>query len=42
MMCRKNNKRNSYKVDGRHLLKSRTEKIRTGIYVNLGLYAAGS
>ena len=41
-MCRKDNNRNLSQVDGRHLLKWHTEKIRTGIYVKLGFYATGS
>ena len=41
-MCRKDNNRNLCQVEGRHLLKGRTEKIRTGIYVKLRLYATGS
>ena len=40
-MCRKDNTEIK-KVEGRHLLKLRIKKIRTGIYVKLRLYATGT
>ena len=39
IMCREDNNKNLWQVDGRRLLKWRTKKVRTGIYVKLGIYA---